>query len=139
MKPFFPHALAFAALLAAPLVAQTNCPMQTTQHVPASTTFGPPQPCSGADYRIAEIEIRLGAGMCPGFVVYTPPHDFAVPSTQMTQVESIGEQAITMVTFRCVTRWLLFLPIGSTCEPSRQLKVGVVHTLLTRPCPNPGA
>ncbi|MBX3464835.1 MAG: hypothetical protein KF830_16835 [Planctomycetes bacterium] len=139
MKPLFPPTIALVALLAAPLAAQGNCPMQTTRHVPASTTIGPPQPCSGADYRIAEIEIRLTAGMCPSFVVYTPPHDYAVPSTQMTQVESIGAQAITMVTFRCVTRWLLFLPIGSTCEASRQMNVGAVHTLLTRPCATPGA
>jgi hypothetical protein len=108
--------------------------MQTTLHVPASLTYGPAQKCSGLDYRLADVEVQVAPGTCPTFVVYTPPHDIAVPSTNQTYVVALAQQPITMITFECATRWLLFLPIGTQCVAGKDRTVGTVQSLLARPC-----
>lgn len=129
-----PFAAALVAALATSLAAQSPCPMQTTQHVPENLTTGPMQDCSGIRYPVVEVPTRLVQGSCPTFVVYTPPHEIAVPSPNQTYVEVVQTLPITMVTFECTTRWLLILPIGTNCSPSKVTNVGAVHTMVTRPC-----
>lgn len=128
-------ALAGAIPFAAPVVAQDTCPMQTTQHVPESLTYGPKQECGGFSYQIGDLQIGSPRDACPLFLVYVPPHDIAVPSQQRTFVEVVGQVPITQVTFRCAREWFLFLPVGSTCVADQKLNVGSVLQLLARPCP----
>ncbi len=131
----FLFALSCALAFAATSTAQDSCPMQTTQHVPADLTYGPDQHCGGINYSLGDVQISTIRGSCPLFVVYTPPHDIVVPSPLRTMVDTAAQLPITKVTFRCVKEWFLFLPIGSVCVADKQLNVGVVHLLLTRPCP----
>jgi hypothetical protein len=124
-----------ALALAANTIAQDNCPMQTTQNVPANLTYGPSQSCGGIDYHIGELQVSTMRGSCPLFVIYTPPHQIAVPSPLRTFVDVVGQVPITKVTFRCDTRWFLILPVGSSCIADQHLNVGSVQQLVTRPCP----
>ncbi len=122
-------------LCIAPAAAQDDCPMQTTQHVNENVTYGPPQTCGGFTYTFGNLQLSTLRDACPLFVVYTPPHDLAVPSPNRTMVDVAAQMPITKVTFRCVTEWLLVLPIGSTCIADRTFVVGQVPQLVTRPCP----
>lgn len=133
----FPFAAALLAALATSTPAQTPCPMQTTLHVPEDVKLGPNQDCGRVDYGVIEIGSRLKADTCPTFVIYTPPHDIAVAATTQTYVDVLQTLPITMVTFECRTRWLLFLPIGSNCAPSQPSNVGFVQSLIARPCQAP--
>lgn len=130
-------AFAGAAVCAASLAAQTSCPMQTTQHVPANITFGPTQACGGISATLPDLQVRIDGGRCPTFAVYVPPHDVAVPSQHQTYVEVVSQQPITMVTFECQTSWFLILPIGSECVASKSSTIGSVLSLVARPCQRP--
>jgi hypothetical protein len=132
-----PFAAALMAALLSSLAAQTPCPMQTTQHVPENVHTGPLQDCNGVQYPVIEVPTRLVKGTCPTFIVYTPPHEIAVPSPNQTYVDVVQTLPITMVTFECNTRWLLFLPIGTNCTPSQTSNVGYVLSLVARPCVAP--
>ena len=127
-------ALACSLALAADAAAQTTCPMQTTQNVPGDLTYGPSQSCGGIDYQIGDVHVATSRGGCPLFVIHTPPHQIAVPSPMRTFVDVVAQVPITQVTFRCETRWLLIVPIGSSCVADKQLNVGTVQQLVTRPC-----
>lgn len=132
----FPCLTALLAVMAiTTTTAQTSCPRQTTQHVAETISRGPAQDCGGADIEIIEVGARVDAGRCPTWMVYTPPHDIAVTATTETYVEVLQTLPITMVTFECTTRWLLFLPIGSSCKASQPSTVGAVYSMLARPCP----
>lgn len=130
----FPLAAALAATLATSLAAQVPCPMQTTQHVPESISNGPTQDCSGLDIEVIEVGVRLDGNECPTWMVHTPPHDIAVPSAHQTYVEVLHTLPITMTTFQCMTRWFLFIPIGTSCAASKPTNVGYVYSMLARPC-----
>lgn len=127
--------LVCAMAIAAAAAAQDTCPMQTTQHVAGDVTYGPPQRCGGIDYQIGDVQISTMRDGCPLFAIYVPPHDVAVASATRTQVDVVGTLPITQLTFRCDTRWFLVVPIGSSCIADKQLNVGTVQQLLSRPCP----
>ncbi|MBZ0150126.1 MAG: hypothetical protein K8J09_01240 [Planctomycetes bacterium] len=123
----------FTAVFAVGAAAQ-NCPKERTLDVPASVTFGPVQNCGDINYRLPGISLSTVPNGCPMFLIYTPPHQVAVPSDNLTQVVSTSTSAITLATFRCQTRWLIIIPIGSNCVLDQQKNVGVVQTLVTAPC-----
>lgn len=127
-------AVALAASIVAPMTAQDTCPWQTTQHVAADVIYGPSQDCGGIDYRISEIQILSPKGPCPLFVIYVPAHDLVVPSPMRTRVDVIAQQPITKCIFECQSDWFLFIPLGSTCVFVRQINLGALPTLITRPC-----
>jgi hypothetical protein len=133
----FPFATTFAMLLATSLAAQVACPMQTTQHVPENLAIGPLQTCDGLSYEIIDGPGKRVVGTCPTFVVYTPPHEIAVPSANLTYVEVTGQLPITKMVFECTTRWLLILPIGTNCEAGPTQTLGFVRTMVTKPCAVP--
>lgn len=137
----FVSSLLFALLLA-PLAslqpslrAQDNCPMVQAEHRPADLQYGPAQRCGGIDYQLGNVTVSTMRDGCPLFSIYTPPHDVAVPSLRRTMVDSVAMQPITKVSFRCQQDWFLIFPIGSACVFDRQLNVGTVLLLVTRPCP----
>ncbi len=117
------------------LRAQDNCPMVQAEHRAADLLLGPAQRCGGIDYQLGNITVSTMRDGCPLFSIYTPPHDVAVPSVRRTMVDSLVLQPITKVAFRCQQDWFLIIPIGSACVFDRQLNVGTVTLLLTRPCP----
>jgi hypothetical protein len=133
----FPIAAAVCRALATSTTAQTSCPMQTTQHVAETVSLGPTQDCGSLDYSLIEVSGRTGKGTCPTFLLYTPPHDVAVPAATMTYVDVLQTLPVTLVTFECHTRWLLFLPIGSNCAASQPHNVGFVQSMIARPCQTP--
>lgn len=124
-----------AGAFAAQLAAQDSCPMQTTQHVPESVTYGPPQQCGGFSYSIGDLQLSAARGACPLFVIHTPPHEIAVPSGSQTMVDVVAQVPITKITFVCETRWFLIVPVGSSCVADRVINVASVHQMVTRPCP----
>lgn len=138
MRSFrIPFAAALLAAVATSATAQSTCPMQTTQHVPENISVGPMQNCSGLQVEIIEVTGRVPGGLCPTWMVYTPPHDIAVPSTLQTYVDELDTLAITMVTFECKTRWFLFVPIGTSCVATQKSNIGYVRSMIARPCQTP--
>lgn len=125
----------FAGLLAVPMLAQTSsCPMQKARHVPLDVFYGPTQDCGGFTYSVGGVQIGGTQKGCPLFIIVTPPHDVAEPSSLDTKVQVTGFIPITMVTFICVTDWLLIIPVGSTCTLDRTTTLGSVQSLITVPC-----
>lgn len=138
----FPRSFAaasLAALCSLPLAAQTECPRQQAQPVPADLQYGPTQRCGSIDYQFGGLTVSAGKDGCPLFVIYTPPHDIAVPSEQRTQVVSTALQPITKSFFDCKQDWFLFIPVGTSCAFRGQFNVGTVQLLVTTSCPNSGA
>ncbi|MCA8965062.1 MAG: hypothetical protein H6838_01595 [Planctomycetes bacterium] len=119
---------------AMPLLAQDNCPMEATRREPLAVFQGPAQNCGGLDWHIGGVQVAAVRDACPLFVIVTPAHDVAVRSTQRTQVEAIATVPVTKVTFECDADYFLFFHIGSSCVFGRQLNVGLVHLMVTRPC-----
>lgn len=125
----------FAGFLAVPMLAQaSSCPREKTRHVPLDVAYGPSQDCGGFTYTIGGVQIGAAQKGCPLFIIVTPPHDVAEPSTLETKVQVTGIIPITLVTFTCATDWLLFIPIGSSCTLDQSVPVGTVHSLITVPC-----
>jgi len=125
----------FAVFFTLSLVAQNNCPMEKAENVPADLLIGPAYDCGGLNYFIGGVQITTAQNGCPLFVIYTPPHQKAVESRLLTQVAHVGSAPITKTFFKCVTRWFLFIPIGSACVFSNQVNVGSVQLLITQGCP----
>ncbi len=131
------RSLAAASLLLAsgtPAFAQDNCPMEATRREPLAVFQGPAQNCGGLDWRLGGVQVTAVRDACPLFVIVTPAHDVAVRSTLRTQVEAIAAVPVTKVTFECDADYFLFFHVGSSCVFGRQLNVGVVHLMVTRPC-----
>ncbi|MBM4061372.1 MAG: hypothetical protein FJ265_09815 [Planctomycetes bacterium] len=122
------------ATVSFPLAAQEHCPYQQAHHVEADLQFGPAMGCGGVKWQFGNVAVSTEKQGCPLFVVYTPPHDVAVPSTRPVYVDSIALQPITQVFFQCTQEWFLFFPIGSACAFDRQINVGTVSLLVTRAC-----
>ncbi|HEX5050520.1 MAG TPA: hypothetical protein VFZ65_01995 [Planctomycetota bacterium] len=115
--------------------ASAQCPNERTQAVPADLEIGAAQDCGGFQYRIAGVQVNSSDGGCPVFVIYTPPHEIAVASSEGTKVEPTGAPSpITMASFKCQTNWFLFVPIGSSCVLDRVVNLGFVPHLHTVPC-----
>lgn len=131
------RSLAAASLLlvsGTSVFAQDNCPMEATRREPLAVFQGPAQNCGGLDWNLGGVQVSSVRDACPLFVIVTPAHDVAVRSTQRTQVEPIATVPVTKVTFVCDDDYFLFFHIGSSCVFGRQLNVGMVHLMVTRPC-----
>ena len=128
-------AATFAGFLAVPMMAQaSSCPREKARHVPLDVFYGPTQDCGGFTYSVGGVQIGGHKKGCPLFIIVTPPHDVAEATTLETKVQVTGIIPITMVTFACVTDWLIFIPVGSTCTLDRTAAVGTVQSLITVPC-----
>ena len=127
--------MTFAGLLAAPMLAQASaCPMERARHVPLDVFYGPSQECGGFTYTVGGVTIGANQKGCPLFIIVTPPHDIAEPSSQETKVQVTGTSPISMVTFYCATAWFLIIPVGSDCTLDQSLVIGTVQSLITVPC-----
>ncbi len=131
---------AFAAFVfAAAGRAQENCPMEATRRVPMSVLHGPKQLCGGLDWNVGGVQVTSVTDGCPLYVIVTPAHDVAEPSTRRTQVMPVSTVPVTKVTFRCQGEYFLFLRVGTACVFDAQLNVGAVHLMVTRPCADPAS
>jgi hypothetical protein len=125
----------FAALAlgAAAIPAQSSCPKEQAQTIPQSTVFGPAATCAGLSYSIGGLQITTATG-CPLFVTITPDHEVAKPSKQETMVVANGVAPGKLIFFACRTTYLIFIPIGSSCEYLRDVNFGAFPRLTTAPC-----
>jgi len=131
-------AATFAGLLAVPMLAQAaSCPEEKARHVPLDVLYGPSQACGGFTYTIGGVQIGANQKGCPLFVIVTPPHEIAEPSSQQTRVQVTGTSPITMATFTCTTTWILFIPIGTSCTLDKTIQTGTVQSLITVSCNQP--
>jgi hypothetical protein len=128
-------AITVAASLCLSVAAQSSCPRERTKVVAADTSFGPPQYCPGVGYNLGGVQLQFPANACPMHLVYTPGHELSEPSQADTMVQVVGQNPITMVTFRCERSYLIFIPLGSTCVADRTFNLGTVLRLVTVPCP----
>ena len=127
----------FAGFLAVPMLAQVACPMEKARHVPLDVDYGPAQECGGFSYTVGGVQIGATQKGCPLFIIITPPHDIAEPSILETKVQVTGVSRITMVTFKCTTTWILFIPIGTSCTADQTILGGTVQNLITVSCNQP--
>ncbi|HZN40537.1 MAG TPA: hypothetical protein VFD82_17160 [Planctomycetota bacterium] len=127
--------MTFACFCAAPMLAQASpCPMEKTKHVPLDVFYGPSQDCGGFTYSVGGVTIGANRKGCPLFIIVTPPHEIAEPSSQETKVQVTANLPISMVTFTCTTDWILIIPIGSSCTLDRSVNLGTVQSMITVPC-----
>jgi hypothetical protein len=125
---------AVAALLAAAfLPAQDSCPMQEARTVPQTIAYGPNVACAGLSYSIPGLQITTATG-CPLFATITPDHEVADPSRKRTYVVSVGMSAGKLIFFGCRTSYLIFIPIGSSCEYLNDVNFGAFPRLTTKAC-----
>ena len=127
-------AIAFAASFVPSAIAQNTCPQERATAVAANIAYGPAQNCPGIGYTLSNVQITFPANSCPMHLVYTPGHEIAQPSQNQTKVKLVGQEPITLVSFRCYRRYLLFIPLDSTCLVDRTVNLGNVMWLITVPC-----
>jgi hypothetical protein len=127
------HVLALL-LVTATLAAQ--CPYERVKTVPPSFTTGPGVECdSGVDVTVVGIQLKSRAKVCPLFIVITPTHDVAEPSSTPTRVVQYGELPEYTAFFKCVTSYFLFFAVGSDCEYAGLEVTGYLPRLRTEVCP----
>lgn len=126
-------AAVFALGAAAFVPAQDSCPMQEARTVAQTIAYGPNVACAGLSYSIPGLQITTATG-CPLFATITPDHEVAVPSRKRTYVEPIGVSAGKLVYFGCRTNYLIFIPIGSSCEYVNDVNFGAFPRLATKAC-----
>lgn len=124
---------AFALFAVLPLAAQDNCPREKAVPVGGSIQFGPSVSCSGLSWSAGGLSLSTASG-CPLFVVITPAHETAAPTDKLTKVKVAGTDPIKVFIFVCRTRYLIFIPIGSTCEFASESNAGSVMRLVTVGC-----
>ena len=135
MKFRFLLSVTFAGFLAVPMLAQaSSCPEQKARHVPLDVFYGPSQNCGGFTYSVGGVQIGANQKGCPLFIIVTPPHEIAEPTSQLTRVQVTGTSPISMVTFTCATDWFLIIPVGSSCMLDQSVNIGTVQSLTTVPC-----
>jgi hypothetical protein len=113
--------------------AQGDCPREKAQSVPRDITYGPSVSCGGLSYSLGGLSLSTTTG-CPLFVLITPAHEIAVPTSAMTKVEHVGNDAVRIFFFSCRTSYLLFIPISSTCVFDNAANAGTVMRLVTVSC-----
>ncbi len=126
-------AAVFALGAAAFVPAQESCPMQEARTVAQTITYGPNVACAGLSYSIPGLQLTTATG-CPLFATITPDHEVAVPSSKRTYVVSVGVSAGKLIYFGCRTSYLIFIPIGSSCEHLRDVNFGAYPRLTTAAC-----
>lgn len=126
-------AAVFALGAAAFVPAQESCPMQEARSVAQTIAYGPNVACAGLSYSIPGLQITTATG-CPLFATVTPDHEVAEPSRKRTYVVSVGMSAGKLIFFGCRTSYLIFIPIGSTCEYLRDVNFGAYPRLTTKAC-----
>jgi hypothetical protein len=127
-------AAAAACSFALPAAAQ-SCPRERAQGVPLDVTYGPPQGCGSVTYAFAGVTLTGTKPDCPLFIVFTPAHDIAAPTSSETMVEVTSTVPVTVHYFRCDTDWLIVIPIGSSCVFQNMATLGARNLLRTIPCP----
>lgn len=133
MKTF--QVLAVILGLAASAVAQDSCPYERVKTIAADWTLGPTVDCGGGiDVQIANSHVKSGPKVCPLFVIITPQHDQAQPSSTRTQVRQVGTVPQTIAFFNCKCDYFLFICVGSSCVFDRSMNVGQLPLLRTEPC-----
>lgn len=125
--------LAALALAAAAIPAQSSCPKEKAVTVPQHTVFGPLATCAGLSYSTGGLQVTTATG-CPLFVMITPDHEVSQPSKQETMVVANGVTPGKLIYFACRTTYLIFIPIGSSCEYLRDVNFGAFQRLTTAPC-----
>lgn len=132
---FLVFILSLGAWLAGPAArAQSNCPMQTTEHRDERLLNGPANGCKGIDLRVGSLTVSTAGTNCPAFVTYTPEHEIAIAAKTLTMVEILSTHAVMTYTFQCHQDWFLFIPIGTSCVWTSVQNVNAVHRMIARPC-----
>jgi hypothetical protein len=127
-----------AAWLALAGVAQSDCPNQMAVAVPQNITYGASVTCAGLSWSVGGVSISSGTG-CPLFVMITPAHETAAPSSKETKVKLVGMDPVRVFFFTCRSSYLIFIPLSSRCEFEREATAGSVMRLVTVGCNEPDA
>lgn len=136
MKKRFPIAAAAALLCASVALAQDNCPHKKSSHVAQSIVFGPSVSCSSVELHWGGLVLNPPGNGCPLFAVITPAHDEEMDSEFRTQCVESSTMPVTLLTIECVRRYIIFIPISSTCVVTGSQNIGTVRNLLTVACPD---
>lgn len=128
-------ALTFVLCLTSALAAQGHCPHLRAKSVPASWTSGPAVTCaSGIDMTLGPVRVQTDRRTCPLFVIISPTHDEAEPTTAATRIVDRGSVAELVAFFKCTPTYFLIFRTGETCEYSHTDAMGQLRLLDTELC-----
>ena len=119
------------------LAAQSSCPKEFAENQPGRIEDGASQNCGSVTYSFGGVTVTTTNGGCPLFALITPPHQKAARTNMETMVQVTGTVPVTMHYFVCVTRYWLFIPIGTSCQFDRMVVAYSLDRLTTIPCPAP--
>lgn len=112
------------------------CPHTTVKQQAADAQPVGQQTCgAGVHGTFGQFRIGLNQVACPMFVVLTPPRD--VPMHQdncNTYTEVAGSVAVELLPFRCVTHYILFVPLYDTCDPGDPRVMANLLNYAVQPC-----
>src|SRR5262245_18007964 len=99
--------LTFALCCAGALAAQgRSCAHLRAKSVPPSWTSGPSVTCSsGVDMTLGAVHVQTDRTSCPLFVIISPTHDEAEPTTAATRVVDRGTVAELIAYFTCLPHY----------------------------------
>lgn len=127
--------VATAALLCTSAAFAQNCPRTKAAHINESITYGPSVRCSGLEIRWGGFVLNPGDDGCPVFARIVPEHDIEAPSELDTQCVVTQTNPTVHITIDCVLKYLIIIPISSSCLVRSTQNTGTVQSLLTVGCP----
>ena len=129
------RALTFALCCAGALAAQDHCPHVRAKSVPANWTSGPSVTCSsGIDMTLGPVHVQTDRRSCPLFVIISPTHDEAEPTSAATRIVERGAVAELVAYFTCMPHYFLIFRTSDTCEFSHTETLGQLRLLDTEMC-----
>jgi hypothetical protein len=133
------NARSLAALLAAmlaPLPAQDPCPDNTIKPIPTNVVSLASVPCgAGVKIDVGAAVYEVKEGLCPASIRIEPARD--IPSHEPgcgTYAEVANQVDVVEIEFRCVKSYLIFIPLGSSCEVKDRHIVGQLANYHARNC-----
>jgi hypothetical protein len=117
---------------ALPAAGQTaDCPDLGTRLVPARAEVNSWVGCTGATIRVNGITVtttQSHPGLCPTLVTYYPAYYEGGVAKRGFRLGGKRQLPITVFQRECVTSYLLFLELGSSCESRGRFQSGYVET-----------
>ena len=129
-------AIALSLSLGTPLLAQVaGCTYERAVTVNAAWALGPVVDCdNGINVNVGGLKVRSGPKSCPLFVIITPTHEVAQPTTSATRVEFVRLEAENSFIYDCVNEYFLIFVVSSSCRFKVMRVIGAVDRLRTVPC-----
>ncbi|MBL8899724.1 MAG: hypothetical protein JNM84_18985 [Planctomycetes bacterium] len=109
----------------------TDCPDLGTRFVSARAEVNAWTGCTGATVRVNGITVTTGQShpnLCPTLVTYYPAHYEGGVAKRGFRLGSKRQLPITVFQRECVTSYLLFLELGSSCEAVHRFQSGYIDS-----------